>query len=160
MGILDDIRQFLQVLEAIQDEQSTAFQAKRDALRTAKAPVLRALAEQEVDLTRRLQLQLARRQQILQKAAAAGLPAQSLESAVSAIRDAESAPLRARIARARERSEVIRRENLTHWIVAQRAFHHYSELLELIAHRGQKSPTYAIGAARESAGGAILDASA
>ena len=160
MGILDEIRQFLQVLEVIQDEQTTAFQAKRTALRTAKAPALRALAEQEADLTRRLQLQLACRQQILQKAAAAGLPAESLESVVAAASGSDSAVLQGRIARARERSERIRRENLSHWIVAQRAFHHYTEMLDLIANRGRKAPTYGIGAPRESVGGAILDASA
>jgi len=42
----------------------------------------------------------------------------------------------------------------------QRSHQHYNEMLDLIANRGDASPTYHAKRTTDTAGGAILDASA
>jgi hypothetical protein len=53
----------------------------------------------------------------------------------------------------------LRYENLIQWIISQRAYHHLSEMLELIAHCGKKSPTYSRHPDGRTVGGAVLDTS-
>ena len=162
MQSLDSVRQFVQALEAVQDDQAELFRRKRAALAQARSAELQALADPEAELIRRMQKLLSRRQEILHDAARDGSQASSITALVEALpgNDLETPDLRRRITRAKQRAEQFRRENLVHWIVAQRTHAHYTELIELIAHRGRRAPTYANGPARDPAGGALLDASA
>ena len=46
----------------------------------------------------------------------------------------------------------LRRQSWSHWILAHRSYHHYTALLEIIAHGGHKPPTYSESPSSASGG--------
>ncbi len=157
--LLQQIIQFLQELEPTQDDLLSLFGERRGAVTAARTADMLRLAQRESELTQQMQQHLDRRQQILTNAGQNGLPDDSLSDLVTVIGGNRQQFLNERIERSRGKSEAIRRESWIHWIITQRAFNHYTELLDLIAHRGKKSPTYSRERDLESNGGAIIDAS-
>jgi len=159
--LVDDVRQFLRGVEAVQDELATLYQRKRIALTEARASELLSIAESESRLAKQMQGHLARRRQILENSAGQGLPGDSIQNLLKALGGSARTELEPAVNRLRGAAAATRRENWIHWIVAQRAMNHHNELLELIASCGRKSPTYSRSPGQNaSGGGAILDASA
>tara|TARA_R110002111_G_scaffold107056_2_gene165517 strand:+ start:100204 stop:100725 length:522 start_codon:yes stop_codon:yes gene_type:complete len=153
VGILND-------LEPIQKQLLNLYQEKSKALKQVDATLIEQFGVVEEGLTRDLQFVLLRRQQLLQTAAQQGLPADSMKALLSGMGVAESTPVFQRIFEAQKRSQKLRHESWVQWIVSQRSYQHYSQILELIAHAGQKVPTYSRGQNESSTGGVIFDASA
>jgi len=158
-SLLNEVKQFLDALEPTQQELSQLFHEKRTALTAARSDDLRRLCETEAELSKRLQVLLGRRQQILHVAKQADLPSQSLRTLVASIANDQQDVLVSRLERAREMAGQIRRESWIHWIIAHRTYSHYTELLNLIANCGEKAPIYGRKASDESTGGVFLDAS-
>lgn len=158
--LLDDVGQLLRGLEATQQELSALYREKRTALIRGRSDELMQIATAETALAERLRSLLGRRQQILAEARRAGVDgADSIQDLVGALGEDGGRELPNRIERARRRADDLRRETWIHWVIAHRAYSHYTQLVELIAHCGKKSPTYGRGANEETPGGAIFDAS-
>jgi len=153
IGILND-------LEPIQKQLLNLYQEKAKALKQVDVALIEQFGIVEEGLTRDLQFVLLRRQQLLQTAAQQGLPAGSMKELLSGMGVAESEPVFQRIFAAQQRSQKLRHESWVQWIVSQRSYQHYSQILELIAHAGKKVPTYSRGQNESNTGGAIFDASA
>jgi hypothetical protein len=166
--LLNDVARLLTELEATQQAMQTLFQRKRAALQRPRPEELLDVAREETLLVEALQRHLARRRELLHAAAKTGLPCNSLADVVRAcasvpdaasVRDAAQS-LGVRIDRIRENSEALRRESWVQWVVTQRAGRHYADLLELLMHHGQRSPTYGRRKNESTNAGALIDASA
>ena len=160
-GLLAEVTSLLDRLEATQEELLALFNRKLVALTAAQADEIVKLAESETKLSDRLKQHLAERQRILQQAKERGLACRSVVDVVNAIGGRDRDAIKRRANDSRRRSAKLRQESWIHWIIAHRAIRHHSELLNLIAHCGEKAPTYDKTTGTEpSAGGAILDTSA
>lgn len=153
VGILND-------LEPIQNKLLKLYQEKSKALKKVDVARIEQFGAVEEELTRELQFVLLRRQQLLQAAEQNGYPAESMQDLLSGLGVPETNPVFQRIEEAQQRSKDLRHESWVQWIVSQRSYHHYSQILELIAHAGQKVPTYSRSQNESNTGGAIFDASA
>jgi hypothetical protein len=103
---------------------------------------LATIADEEQRLLGVLQECLARRQALLNRAAAAGLPSGSIQALSSALPALNREPLGRQVAAASSRARLLHTQNLTNWIVIQRTLIHLSQLLEIIATGGRPQPTY------------------
>ena len=157
--LLDEIRQFLHGLERAQEELSTLYAEKRTALIHGRSDDLMRIAQTESTLADTLKSLLDRRGQILDQARRSGVDADSILTLVGAAGGDDRVVLEPRIQQLRRSADELRRETWIHWIIAHRAYSHYSELLELVAHSGKNSPTYDQKSNEASSGGAIFDAS-
>lgn len=153
IGVLND-------LEPIQKQLLDLYQAKSKALKSVDVGRIEQCGVLEEELTRELQFVLLARGQLLQTAEQHGLPAGTLKELLTALHLTEAEPVFQRIEEAEQRSKKLRHESWVHWIVSQRSYQHYSQILELIANAGQKIPTYSRGQNESTTGGAIFDASA
>lgn len=159
-SLLDRVRELLRALETAQRDLSSLQDRKRAALTRGESSELLGIAREETILSNRLRDLLQQRSQILESARVAGAEdTGSLSSFVATLPPAEREELEPRVVQARRHAERIRRETWVQWIIAHRAYSHYSSLLELIAQSGSKSPTYDEKPVKHSSGGAIFDAS-
>ncbi|GAB4150892.1 MAG: hypothetical protein Tsb009_26000 [Planctomycetaceae bacterium] len=157
--LLEEIGRLLPQLESAQNDLASHFEEKSNALRTANVPEILRLSEQEKTIVARLQSYLAKREEILNRARQAGHSSQSLEELIPMIAPEQGQPLVEMIARSKQMVEELRRQSWIHWIVSQRTFMHYSELLEFLAHGGKPAPTYCEKSNQQSGGGTLVDAS-
>ena len=156
----DDVRELLRGLEAAQRDLLLLQERKRTALSQGAGSDLLQIAREETVLSNRLRELVDRRALILNEARNRGAAdTGSLAGFVATLPVADREDLQLRIEQVRTRAETIRRETWVQWIIAHRAYSHYSSMLELIAHSGAKSPTYEEQPMAESTGGALLDAS-
>ncbi len=153
VGVLND-------LEPIQIQLLDLYQAKSKALKQVDVDRVEKCGVIEEELTRELQFVLLAREQLLQLAKHHGLPSQSMQDLLSGLEIAEAEPVFQRIEEAQQRSKKLRHESWVQWIVSQRSYQHYSQILDLIANAGEKVPTYSRGQNESTTGGAIFDASA
>jgi len=117
---------------------------------------LAALATDEQSLCEELKSCHERRQEILEQAASAGLPSDSIQSLATTLPEQQSQTLRTSIDESMERSHLLRHESVTQWVVVQRTMLHLSHILEIIATGGQTQPTYGKGGVTENSG-ALMD---
>lgn len=158
--LLNEIARFLHQLDGLQTELLALFVRKRDALKHGRAKELTQMAGEESALVERLKSQLTRREEILAMAADAGFRCETLSLLLEQIDPDNSSDLNAAMQRARDNSTELRRESWVQWIVAQRSYKQHSDLLELIANRGEKSPVYGCPRTSGERAGALLDTSA
>ena len=76
--------------------------------------------------------------------------------ALNGSRDAEA---KRRIREAANRSQLLRHQSLTNWVVVQRSLLHLSQMIEIIATGGRPKPTYDKGSGSHS-GGSLVDRAA
>ncbi|MBT4865602.1 MAG: hypothetical protein HON53_10895 [Planctomycetaceae bacterium] len=158
--LLNDLRELLRSLETAQRDFSALQDRKRTALVEGHSDDLLSIARDETTIGDRLRALLDQRGEILDAARKSGLPgADSLLGIAANLQPKDRDELEPRIQAARKQAEQIRRETWVQWIIAHRAYSHYSSLLDLIALSGKKSPTYEAKPSKETAGGAIFDAS-
>lgn len=157
--LLNDLQDVLSGLERTQGEIESLLSGKTEALRQMHASELQRIAGREQELSQTLRSVLLKRSYLLQQARSAGVPAVSLMELAGVIGKETRAPLLERIRQAQDQAGRIRRQNWTHWIIAHRCYSHYTDLLELIANRGETAPTYTRGRPAAVVGGALLDAS-
>jgi hypothetical protein len=67
--------------------------------------------------------------------------------------------VQASIREAANRTQLLRHQSLTNWVVVQRSLLHLSQLIEIIATGGRPKPTYDKGPGSHS-GGALVDRAA
>ena len=120
---------------------------KRNLLATMDHEGLAGIAGEEQRLLGVLQDCLARRQALLSRAGAAGLPSGSIQALTQAMPSPKREPLSRQVATASSRARLLHTQNLTNWIVIQRTLIHLSQLLEIIATGGRLQATYGRGRA-------------
>jgi FlgN protein len=158
--LLNDVARLLADLEQTQQAMLALFQRKRAALKRPRPDDLLDVAREETLLCERLQRHLARRRELLCAAANAGLRCGSLGEVAHRIGGPEAHSLADRMERVRANAEILRRESWMQWVVTQRASRHFADLLELLVHHGERSPTYSRKKNDNANAGALLDASA
>jgi hypothetical protein len=156
--LMSKVRQYLVALEQAQTELLELLSVKQAALTQADHQQVQRLSEAEAQILQRFQGLIAQRSRFLDVLRRQGLPADSIAAFVAAAGGSERAELEERLAASRARGARLRHETWVQWVIAHRCYSHYSELMELIAHRGERPPTYSDAFGSRSGGGAILDA--
>ena len=100
-----------------------------------------------------------RRQQLLARADTEGLPSDSIQSLSDRLPESSRKNVQASIREAANRSQLLRHQSLTNWVVVQRSLLHLSQLIEIIATGGRPKPTYDKGPGSNS-GGSLVDQAA
>lgn len=137
-----ELVELLANLSATQDELLELLEKKRELLIHSDATGLSAIAGQEADLIDRLQTCQNHRCQLLDRAAAEGLPAKNIRGLTSSLPEPARDRLRSHLADSESRSRLLHHHSLTNWVLVQRTLIHLSQLLEIIATGGRMEPTY------------------
>lgn len=153
------IEKFLNTLEATQLELKALYQTRKTALIGGDLEKLGELQSQEKRITNQFQKLLKVREQILKSAIHEGFKGNTLRELVKTSEE-ENNFLLQRINKSEELTETLRQESWVQWIIANRNFQYVTDVISLIAHKGQKPLTYTEQDANESIGGTFLDASA
>jgi hypothetical protein len=148
------IAELLGDLSAAQHDLLGVLGEKRRLLVAGDLPGLAALGTAEKDLLARLERCVTRRQQLLDRAAADGSPADSIRSLASRA-SGKSVPLARDLDAVERNTRLLRHQSLTNWVLAQRSLIHLAQLLEIIATGGRVVPTY--GKGTPSASGSLVD---
>jgi len=155
----NDIAALLGGLADVQSAVLELLTEKRQLLATRDHDALVAMSQREQQLVERLQACHDRRQQLLARAKAEGLPADSIRSLSAALPPDERGRMQASIRDAEKRSQLLQHQCLTNWVLVQRSLLHLSQLTEIIATGDRFKPTYGNGSDRQSSG-ALVDRAA
>jgi hypothetical protein len=156
-----EIEELLGEIDETQNALGATYRDKRAAIREANAPEIDRLTRFEQEQISELQVHLRRREQILQRARQAGLPADSLKSLVGTLPEPFRESLLAHLDETRRTTDANRRESWILWIVCKQSLRFFSNVIELIANGGRRTPIYSARPEAElSTGGALLDAKA
>ena len=137
-----ELAELLTDLLAAQDELIDVLTKKRRLLAEVDTEGRSAIGQQEQNLIERLQQCLQRREALLGRAAAEGLPSDSIRSLTSALPGSQRGELGNRVKLANARSRLLQHHSLTNWVLVQRSLLHLSQMLEIIATGGRMQPTY------------------
>ena len=151
-----ELTELLRRLSATQEQMLSLLSRKRDLLVHRDHQGLSALAPEEESLCQELQSCHDHRQQLLEKAAAEGLPSDSIQSLAKSLPEQSDKTLRKSMDDSIERSRLLRHHSVAQWVVVQRTMLHLSHMLEIIATGGRSKPTYGKGGATD-ANGALID---
>ncbi|MCI0332231.1 MAG: flagellar protein FlgN [Planctomycetes bacterium] len=150
------------LLTELADVQSALLETlheKRRILATSDHQALTAMAAREQQLLERLQACQEQRQQLLSRAEAEGLPADSMRSLSNQLPAESRGRVQASIREAADRSRLLQHQSLTNWVLVQRTLLHLSQMIEIIATGGRPRPTYGKGSERAPSG-ALVDRAA
>jgi hypothetical protein len=147
-----ELAQLLQRLAKTQQQLLELLAQKHDLLLGRDHQGLAALAPQEEALCLELQACHDHRQHLLEQAAEAGLPADSIQSLTKALPAEQAQGLLQPIDETNQRSQLLRHQSLSQWVVVQRTLLHLSHMLEIVATGGQLKPTYGKDAASTNSG--------
>jgi hypothetical protein len=137
-----DLAELLNDLLAAQDELIEVLTKKRRMLAEVDTEGLASIGKREEELVGRLQKCIQRRGELLQEAAADGLPADSIQSLATALPSGRRGELGEQVGLAKARARLLRHHSLINWAVVQRSLIHLSQMLEIIATGGRMQPTY------------------
>jgi hypothetical protein len=154
-----DIASLLEDLSDVQGALLRTLTEKRQLLSSANHEGLAAMSIREQALLERLQACHQRRQELLARAEAEGLPSDSIGSLSGRLPPEQRGRVQASIREAAHRSRLLQHHSLTNWVLVQRSLLHLSQLIEIIATGGRPEPTYGNGADRQ-ASGALVDRAA
>ena len=157
--LLAAVPQLVDELLTTGDELLRHYERKSAAMQRASADELMKLTEAELALTQRLERGLNARRAILQEAGRQRLPHKSIRELVAKLPEAPVEELNAALARIQQQAQQLRLAGWSQWVVAHRTHAHYTELIDLIAQGGYRSPTYSQHTTREGKGGVLLDTS-
>jgi hypothetical protein len=153
-----EIGALLAELTDVQSALLAALMEKRQILANGNHEALGPLATREQEVVDRLRACHERRLELLSRAEAKGLPADSIQSLSDALSDSCRGRMQASIREAGNRSRLLQHQSLTNWVLVQRTLLHLSQLIEIIATGGRPKPTYGKGSDRQS--GALVDRAA
>lgn len=150
-----EIAGLLAELADIQSALLAVLSEKRALLASADHAALASVAGREQMLVSRLQACHERRQEMLRRAQAEGLPSDSVRSLSATLSPDGRDRVQASIAEAQERSRFLQNQSLTNWVLVQRSLLHLSQLIEIIATGGRPLPTYGNGSDRHNSGSLV-----
>ena len=151
-----ELAELLDRLASTQQQLLGLLSQKHELLMRRDHEALAALAPQEERLSAELQACHDHRQQLLERASAAGLPADSIQALTAALPAEQAESLQKPLAESQQRSQLLRHQSISQWVVVQRTVLHLSHMLEIIATGGQLQPTYGKGGTAENSG-ALMD---
>ena len=154
-----EIGALLTELADVQSGLLAVLSEKRQMLATSDLESLGAMAGREQQLLDRLQACHDRRQQLLERAGAEGLPTDSIRSLTDHLPGESRNRVQAVIREAADRSRLLQHQSLTNWVLVQRTLLHLSQMIEIIATGGRSRPTYGKGSDRAPSG-ALVDRAA
>lgn len=154
-----EIASFLSELSVTQTDLLKLLAEKRELLIRFNDADMAAIAPREQELIDRLQACQQKRQELLSRADAEGLPSASLRVLAGSIGGAATSPLRTGIQRASSQARILQHQSITNWVLVQRTLIHLSQMLEIIATGGRPQPTYGNGD-NASSSGALVDQAA
>jgi hypothetical protein len=154
-----EIGGLLSELSEVQTALLGSLAEKRKHLVAGDHEALTAMAAGEQQLAERLHACHQRRQELLARASAEGLPADSIQSLSSNFSGPARDRLHASIRDAGSRTQLLQHQSLANWVLVQRSLLHLSQLIEIIATGGRSKPTYGKGSDR-GASGALVDQAA
>jgi hypothetical protein len=154
-----EIGALLAELADVQSALLSVLGDKRKLLVAGNVEALTAIGSREQELAVRLQACHDRRQQLLAQADGDGLPADSIQSLSDRLPESSRKNVEASIREAANRSQLLRHQSLTNWVVVQRSLLHLSQMIEIIATGGRPKPTYDKGSGSHS-GGSLVDRAA
>jgi len=147
-----ELAQLLDRLATSQQDLLGLLSRKHDLLLHRDHAGLAALAPEEEALSNELQACHDHRQTLLDQAAEAGLPADSIQSLSKALPNGDAQSLRQPIDESNQRSKLLRHQSLSQWVVVQRTLLHLSHMIEIVATGGQLQPTYGKGTTAQNSG--------
>ena len=150
------VAQLLEELSSVQGRLLALLERKRKLIAASDLAGLEALRPEEEQLLAELQDVSQSRTSLLQAAASAGMPHDSIRGLTSAMSAEPRRRLQTSVAEAESRTRILRHQSLANWVLVQRSLLHLSQMLEIIATGGQSAPTYEKGG-RSSGGGFLLD---
>lgn len=151
-----EIAELLTELSAVQTELLEFLGEMRKRLADVDIDGMNELQSRERELLERLQQCHSRRGQLLERAAAGGLPGESIRALASALPDAERQSLAPQVQQASLQARLLQHHSLTNWVLAQRTLLHLGQILEIIASGGRLQPTYGKESSDQNAG-VLLD---
>jgi len=146
-------------LAEVQTALLDTLNEKRKLLAASDIDALSALAPREQELAQRLQSCHERRQQMLSRARADGLPADSIQSLSQHLPTDGRNRVNAIIRESASRTQLLQHQSLANWVLVQRSLLHLSQLIEIIATGGRTKPTYGKGS-ESGTNGALVDRAA
>ena len=147
-----EIGGLLTELADVQTALLGTFSEKRKLLATGDQAALTAIGGREKELASRLQSCHERREQLLARAGADGVPADSIMSLSDRLPAESRDRVQASIRESTNRSKMVQHQCLANWVLVQRMLLHLSQLIEIIATGGQGKPTYGNGSERQGSG--------
>jgi flagellar biosynthesis/type III secretory pathway chaperone len=151
-----EIGALLTELADVQSALLAVLSEKRQMLAGGDHEALTAMAGREQQLLDRLQTCHERRQQLLARAGAEGLPDDSILSLTGQLPAERRGRVQAVVREAADRSRLLQHQSLTNWVLVQRSLLHLSQMIEIIATGGRTRPTYGKGSDRAPSG-ALVD---
>ena len=136
------IADLLDELSVVQDELLATLTSKRDVIVSGDVKQLEVIQQHEQTLGARLQACHDRRAALLQHAAQQGLPGESISKLASSLPAGDRQQLGESVQQVSARTQLLRHQSLTNWVLAQRSLLHLSQLLEILATGGKTKPTY------------------
>ncbi|MCL2347005.1 MAG: flagellar protein FlgN [Planctomycetaceae bacterium] len=153
---------FLERLQIVQNEIMTMADKKRQLFgNNDMIAVANMESDEQLGIVQMREC-LAKREKLLQYAAAEGLPSESVETLAKEVVPKSDDEFYRLLRSVQFQTRLLQQHNLTNWVIAQRSVLHVSQILEIIATRGLKKSTYTrkhgknIGAS----GGSIVDKNA
>jgi flagellar biosynthesis/type III secretory pathway chaperone len=154
-----DLTALLNELSATQSDLLTLLDEKRRLIVARDTAALATIASREEAIVSRLQTCQAHRRELLDRAASQQLPSDSIRSLAKVLPDHARREMTEHVEEAARRFRLLSHQSLANWVLIQRSLLHLSQLLEIIATGGRKSPTYGkVESAR--AGGSLVDQAA
>ncbi|NOZ38716.1 MAG: flagellar protein FlgN [Planctomycetes bacterium] len=147
-----ELAELLERLASSQEQLLSLLSQKHDLLMKRDHQGLTALASQEESLCAELQACHEYRQQLLERAAEQGLPADSIQSLTQALPSEKAQSLQQPLEESNRRTQLLRHQSISQWVVVQRTVLHLSHMLEIIATGGQLQPTYGKDGSSDNSG--------
>jgi len=136
-----EVARLLDELSTVQGELLDVLSQKCDRMAVGDTDGMAKVQEQEVLLVERLEKCRSRREKLLSLAGEHGLPSVSIRQLASAIPDGQK-ELKQQVTKADAKTQLLRHQSITNWVVTQQTLLHLSQMLEVIAGGGQLRPTY------------------
>ena len=153
---------FLEQLQAAQNEIMALADKKRQLFGNNDMVAIANMVADEQSGVVKMRECLAKREKLLQYAAAEGLPSESIEVLAKEVVPKSNEEFYRLFRSTQYQTRLLQRHNLTNWIIAQRSVLHVSQMLEIIATRGLKKSTYTRKHVKNigTSGGSIVDKNA
>lgn len=152
----DELTELLDDLLETQQSMLQLLDSKRTAMTSRNLEEINKLQPQEEALCQRLLDCQQRRSDMLEVARQANLPVKNLANLTKTVAKEIGPEIPNKVKEANNRSIQLKHQSLTNWIIAQRNLLHVSQLLEIIATGGGKTPTYG-GNGESAQNGFMLD---
>ena len=154
-----ELTALLDELSATQTDLLSLLDEKRRLLVTRDTTALAEMAPREAAIVVRLQACQEHRRELLERAASQRLPSDSIRSLAKAMPEPARKEMAQQVEDTARRFRLLSHQSLANWVLIQRSLLHLSQLLEIIATGGRKSPTYGkVDTVRS--GGSLVDQAA